>query len=133
MHACACIPKRKEERENDPDGTSRCPRCHDGSFVLKTRRTERGTRRRRECINKACRECINKACRECINKACRECWITEASHEVCPNTVTSSTHVCHQTHTTLWRYAERWWRWQRAGLEGLVSLKEGYAALYYDN
>ena len=25
----------------------------------------------------------------------------------------------------LWRYAERWCRWQRAGLDGLVSLKEG--------
>ena len=26
-------------------------------------------------------------------------------------------------HRRLWRYAERWWRWRRAGLDGLVSLK----------
>ena len=44
---------------------------------------------------------------------------------MCPNTVTRSTHVCHQEHTPLWRYAQRWWRWQRAGLDGLVSLKGG--------
>ena len=28
-------------------------------------------------------------------------------------------------HRRLWRYAERWCRWQRAGLDGLVSLKDG--------
>ena len=28
-------------------------------------------------------------------------------------------------HRRLWRYAERWCRWRRAGLEGLVSLKGG--------
>ena len=25
----------------------------------------------------------------------------------------------------LWRYAQGWWRWHRAGLTGLVSLKGG--------
>ena len=25
----------------------------------------------------------------------------------------------------LWRYAQRWWRWQRAELDGLVWLKGG--------
>ena len=28
-------------------------------------------------------------------------------------------------HRRLWRYAERWCRWRRAGLDGLVSLKGG--------
>ena len=28
-------------------------------------------------------------------------------------------------HRRLWRYAERWCRWRRAGLSGLVSLKGG--------
>ena len=99
MHACACTQKRKEERENDPDGTSRCPRCHDGSFVLKTRRTD--------------------------NKACREAGSPKRRMRCAPIRVTRSTHVCHQEHTPLWRYAQRWWRWQRAGLDGRVSLKGG--------
>jgi len=25
----------------------------------------------------------------------------------------------------LWRYAQRWCRWQRAGMDGMVSLKGG--------
>ena len=28
-------------------------------------------------------------------------------------------------HRRLWRYAERWCRWRRAGLDGMVSLKGG--------
>ena len=69
------------------------------SFVLKTRRTD--------------------------NKACREAGSPKRRMRCAPIRVTRSTHVCHQEHTPLWRYAQRWWRWQRAGLDGRVSLKGG--------